>query len=100
MDELVELTRAGLPIRELFTEATRILRPLVELDAVCWETLDPATLLPTSGVTEGLPQESAPAYFENEYGCDDYNKFDQLFAPGVTAQPLFETTGGHPERSK
>jgi DNA-binding CsgD family transcriptional regulator len=98
--ELVELTRAGLSLAELFAAASRLLEPLVGFDAYCWETLDPATLLPTSGVTQNLPRESAPAFFENEYGCEDFNKFDQMFSAGVNARSLFDATDGQPERSR
>lgn len=80
------LARRGLPLPELFREATDSLAREIDFDAYCWETLDPATLLPTSGVTGNLPQSSAPAFFENEYGHEDFNKFDQMFAEGIVVR--------------
>jgi DNA-binding CsgD family transcriptional regulator len=98
--QLVELTRSGLPIAELFEQAGALLRALVPFDAICWETLDPATLLPTSGVTENLPRESAPAFFRNEYGGgEEFNRFDAMFATGVIVRSLHEATDGNPARS-
>jgi DNA-binding CsgD family transcriptional regulator len=97
---LVEVTRAGLDPAALFEAATELLRPAVGFSAHCWETLDPVTLLPTSGVTENLPPQSAAAYFDNEYGQDDVNKFEELLRDGVAARTLHQATGGQPERSR
>lgn len=97
---VVELARAGLDPPALFEAATDLLRPAIGFWAHCWETLDPVTLLPTSGVTENLPPESAPAYFENEYGQDDFNKFEDLVREGIVARTLLDATGGQPQRSR
>lgn len=97
---LVDIARQGLTVPALFDAATQILQPAVGCWAYCWETLDPVTLLPTSGVTHNLPPRSAPAYFENEYGQEDFNKFEDLLASGVAARTLFEATAGAPQRSR
>lgn len=49
-------------------------------------------------MTENLPRESAGAYFENEYGQDDVNKFEDLLAEGIASRSLFAATDGQPER--
>lgn len=97
---LIDITRQGLEIRALFDAATEILQPALGSWAYCWETLDPVTLLPTSGLTHNLPPESAPAYFENEYGHEDFNKFEDLFASRMAARTLFDATAGQPQRSR
>ncbi len=97
---MVEMTRAGLDSPALFDAATELLRPAVGFWAHCWETLDPVTLLPTSGLTENLPPDSAPAYFDNEYGQEDFNKFEDLLRDGIVARTLLEATGGQPARSR
>lgn len=97
---VIDLTRDGLDAPALFEAATVLLRPVVGFWAHCWETLDPVTLLPTSGVTENLPRESAPAYFENEYGQDDFNKFEDLLREGIAARTLFDATDGRPQKSR
>lgn len=100
LHDLVELTRSGLAVSELFARSTEVLRKLVAFDAICWETLDPASLLPTSGVTENLPQESAAAFFKNEYGGgEEFNRFDAMYAAGVFVRTLHDATGGDPTRS-
>lgn len=98
--ELIDITRQGLDVPALFDAATQVLQPALGCWAYCWETLDPVTLLPTSGVTHNLPPESAPAYFENEYGQEDFNKFEELVASGVAARTLFDATDGEPQRSR
>ena len=97
---LVDISRQGLALPDLFEAATRVLQPAVGCWAYCWETLDPVTLLPTSGVTHNLPPESAPAYLENEYGQEDFNKFEDLLASGMAARTLFDATDGQPQRSR
>lgn len=97
---VIEITRAGLAPPELFAQAGEVLKAAAGFTASCWETLDPVTLLPTSGVTENLPKASAPAYFENEYLHEDFNKFDELLAADVPARTLFDATGGQPARSR
>ncbi len=97
---LVDISRQGLAVPALFEAATQVLQPAVGCWAYCWETLDPVTLLPTSGVTHNLPPESAPAYLENEYGQEDFNKFEDLLASGMSARTLFDATDGQPQRSR
>ena len=97
---LIDITRQGLAPPALFDAATQVLQPAVGCWAYCWETLDPVTLLPTSGVTHNLPPESAPAYLENEYGQEDFNKFEDHLASGIAARTLFDATDGQPQRSR
>lgn len=97
---VVDGARRGLDVVTLFDTVTAVLRPAIGFHAYCWETLDPVSLLPTSGVTENLPRESAGAYFENEYRQDDVNKFEDLLAEGVASRSLFAATGGQPQRSR
>jgi hypothetical protein len=59
--DLVDLLHRGGDVREFSLRAARILGRSVPFDGVCMVTLDPATSLPTSEVSEnGLPLEVMP----------------------------------------
>lgn len=95
----MKLARAGLDLNSLFAEASRLLQKAVPFDAACWHTLDPATLLETSHLTENLPVES-PRAAEIEYLYEDYNQFATLARSRRRSGILSEATGGVPERSR
>lgn len=74
-------------------------RRVVPTDAWCFPTADPATLMITGNVGEGLPPELAPRFFEIEYSIDDFNKFAELARRQDTVASLSEATGGDLSRS-
>lgn len=74
-------------------------RSVVPFDAVCCPTADPATLMITDGVSEGLPAEASVAFAQVEYGVDDYNKFSKLARGRRPPRTLSEATDGRFERS-
>src|SRR5690348_4341700 len=76
--DIVRICHAGHNARALRVAVFRRLRALVPFDAYWCTTADPATLLPTGAVTEGLPAPLIPAIIANEYLADDVNKFAQL----------------------
>jgi DNA-binding CsgD family transcriptional regulator len=84
----------------LFNRLSSLIRQAVPFDAACWETTDPATMLPTAGVTINLPEEAAPAYFENEYSHIDVNKFHDLALQDRPVARMSDATGGDLSRSR
>ena len=78
--------------------AGAILQPAVAYDGACWHTLDPATLLITSHVTN-LSGEGFAFICANEYLQDDVSKFASLAGRRAPVGILSFETGGRPERS-
>jgi DNA-binding CsgD family transcriptional regulator len=76
------------------------LRRLVVFDAYCVNTADPATLLITGSVGDGLPPEKTARLFEIEYAGGDYNELAHLAEGAGRVETLGRATGGHPERSR
>jgi DNA-binding CsgD family transcriptional regulator len=83
---------------EFFDEAAARLKRTVPFDGACWHTLDPGSDLITQHRLQGLP-DRFPVLANNEYAVEDVNKFDQLARSDHKAATMWETTGGHPERS-
>lgn len=84
LKEFVRLGHRGLDRTVLFEEAADLLRKIVPFDGACWHTLDPATLLITSHVTD-LDGSGFPFICRNEYLQADVNKFSVL---GRLASPV------------
>jgi DNA-binding CsgD family transcriptional regulator len=99
VDSVVRLSRARLDLKGLFEELVPLLRRTVTFDAACWHTLDPASLLETSHLTENLPIEN-PLATEIEYLQDDYNQFAALARARLHSGVLSQATGGEPRRSR
>jgi Bacterial regulatory proteins, luxR family len=77
--EFRELPRLGRPVAELVREAMRVILGAVPADGWAVLTLDPATLLATSGVHEhGFSTDALRRLYELEYGEDDVTKFSSL----------------------
>ncbi len=69
--------RANDPI-SFRVELRGVLAKLLVLDAFCVNTSDPATLLITGSVGDGLPPDRATRLFEIEYLEPDYSKLTEL----------------------
>jgi DNA-binding CsgD family transcriptional regulator len=78
----------------LRTDVLRLLRDVVAIDAAFFATVDPATLLFTSAVSEEPLVEAAGLFLENEYGSDDVNKFTVLAARTDPVSSLDRATTG------
>ncbi len=76
--EIVRLCHSGIDSVQLRREVMDQVRGVVPAEAYCFPTADPATLMITGNVGEGLPPEAAPRFFEVEYSQDDFNKFAEL----------------------
>jgi DNA-binding CsgD family transcriptional regulator len=83
---------------EFFDEAAARLKRTVPFDGACWHTLDPGSDLITQHRLQDLP-DRFPVLANNEYAMEDVNKFDHLARSERKAATMWETTGGHPERS-
>lgn len=97
--DIVRICHAGHNARALRVAVFRRLRALVPFDAYWCTTADPATLLPTGAVTEGLPAPLIPAIIANEYLADDVNKFAQLAHRRRPVNSLYAAAHGRPEES-
>jgi DNA-binding CsgD family transcriptional regulator len=108
-DEVVGLGRRALPREQYYRELAPRLRRVIDCDALCWHTLDPATLLMTSDAPEELvssgiltPETAPPAgelLVTREYMGDGINTFAGLARKRVPVGILSEATGGRPDRS-
>jgi hypothetical protein len=70
---IVAACHAGLDPASLRAEAFARLRRAVPSQAVWFASVDPATLLPTSSLRLGLPEETASLFRRNEDLDDDVN---------------------------
>src|ERR1700721_734783 len=88
IDEIDVLAPRGRPAKEFFGEVAQRVRTVIDNDASCWHTLDPATRLLTSDdpaelIGRGiLTPEQGPGAGElivpSEYMIDDVNTFAGL----------------------
>lgn len=90
---------SGLDSRSLREEALRRLRVIVPFEAAFFATADPATLLYTGAVREGIPASASPRFVENELLKDDVNKFALLARAALPVATLGDATGGSLARS-
>jgi DNA-binding CsgD family transcriptional regulator len=97
--EIVRLCHAGLDTRVLRVEVVKRLGQAIPVDAFWFATADPATLLFTSSVIEGIPEHATPAFVANEFLQADVNKWVQLARARRPANGLYTATEGMPERS-
>jgi DNA-binding CsgD family transcriptional regulator len=97
--EIIRLCHAGLYSRALRAEALRRLRAAVPFEASFFATADPATLLYTGAVREGMPPQATPRFVENEFLQEDVNKFARLARGPRPVSTLGAATRGELERS-
>jgi DNA-binding CsgD family transcriptional regulator len=97
--EIIRLCHAGLDSRELRAGVLAQLRRAIPIDAFWAATVDPATLLFTGSVIEGIPEHATPAFLANEFLHDDVNKFVAL-ARGAPVNSLAQATRGDMEGSE
>jgi DNA-binding CsgD family transcriptional regulator len=93
------LCRGGLDKDTFCRSVGERLSAAVQFDGSCWHTIDPATLLITSHLTEGIPEVNFPSLATNEYVTDDVNSFASLARGRRRVGTLHGATAGRPERS-
>lgn len=97
--DIIRLCQAGLDSQTLKREALRKLNQAMPIDAFFCASVDPATLLFTSSVLEGIPRWTMPHFLENEFLQDDVNKFPQLAHNQTHVNTLVQATGGDIQNS-
>ncbi|MFB7470377.1 helix-turn-helix transcriptional regulator [Kitasatospora sp. NPDC056184] len=99
MEGLRELAGAGLTAEKVFRRADELLRTLLEYDAVCWHSADPATGLVTSVLSDDLSLTEFETAVHLEVWADDVATFPAIRRSGVRAETLSRVTGGRPADS-
>jgi hypothetical protein len=98
-DAIVQACASGLAERQLFELVAARLRPVVPYAAADWLSTDPATLLYTDAVAEGVDSDLHLQFFENELVEPDFAKFADIPRRPQPVAVLAEATRGEPERS-
>ena len=99
MEALIERCYAGLDATALRREVGSRLKALAGVDAAFIATVDPATLLFTSAVSEDPLIEAAPAFLANELDGRDVNRFIDLAAGSDLVRTLDQATRGDRDSS-
>src|SRR4051812_23950440 len=97
--EVVRLCHAGLDPDTLRNSVIGQLHRVLEFDAWCWTTADPATGLITGATGRNLPAAKTQRFFEIEYVEPDFTKWSELARRRVPVGALGRATGGRFERS-
>lgn len=92
--QLRRLVDAGLGVDEFRAESLRRLRALVSIDAAFYATVDDATMVMTSVLTEEPLAAAATRFLDNEYAVDDVNKFTRIAESTEPVASLDRSTGG------
>lgn len=99
VDALIERCYSSLDAVALRREVAARLKTLAGVDAAFVATVDPATLLFTSVISEEPLLESAPAFLANELDGHDVNRFIELATGPDPVRTLDEATSGDRDRS-
>jgi DNA-binding CsgD family transcriptional regulator len=92
--DIIRFSHAGLDSRALRQSVLGRLRKVIPIDAFWCATVDPATLLFTGSLIEGVPESVTPAFLANEFLHDDANKFARLAGGDPAVRSLHDATGG------
>jgi DNA-binding CsgD family transcriptional regulator len=99
VEVLIECCYAGLDATALRREVGSRLKALAGVDAAFIATVDPATLLFTSAVSEEPLIEAAAAFLANELDGRDVNRFTDLAAGPDLVRTLDQATRGDRDSS-
>jgi DNA-binding CsgD family transcriptional regulator len=99
-DATVALAARELPDRDFFEQLATVIARAVPFDAGGWCSVDPATLLFTSAVTQNFPAEATQAFFENELLEPDVAKFADIARRPVPVAVLSHETGSRLRTSR
>lgn len=94
VERLVQLCSAGLDVDELRRELMVRLPRVLTVDATFFATVDPATLLFTSGLADEQLRAAAPAFLANELDGTDVNQFAALADTPGHVRSLDQATRG------
>jgi DNA-binding CsgD family transcriptional regulator len=93
--ELIRVCQAGLDSQTLRRQALSRLSKALPIDAFFCAAADPATLLFTGSVLEGIPEGATPEFLRNEFLQDDVNKFVGLARGRRHVSTLVQATDGN-----
>ncbi len=96
---IVELGRDSVNSVAFRRDLRSVLSSLLAFDGYCVNTADPATLLVTGSVGDGLPSHSARRFFEIELLEPDFSKLQALAVSDTNVAVLGDETGSCPEKS-
>ncbi len=99
IEGLRELSAQRLTTSQLFRRADELLRPVLEFDAVCWHTTDPATGLVNSVQSDDLNLGQFQDAVHLEVWADDLATFPKIRRSGVHAETLSRASRGAPQHS-
>jgi DNA-binding CsgD family transcriptional regulator len=99
VDSLIACCYAGLDSAALRREVVRRLRAVVSVDAAFLATVDPATLLFTSVISEDPLIQAGPVFMANELAGRDVNRFTDLAAGADPVRTLDQATRGDRDSS-
>lgn len=94
VDRLAARCSTGLDVAALQHEVLGGLRRVMSIDAAFFATVDPATILFTSAISEAPLDAATPLFLENEYGRDDVNTFSSLATARDPVRSLDRATKG------
>ena len=97
--DIIRRCHAGLNSRTLRIEVVKRLRAVIPFDVSFFPTADPATLLFTGAVSDEILARATPQFIENEFFCDDVNKFVWLARHKQGVNGLVQATEHKMERS-
>ena len=98
--EIVALCCSGLDSGELRRKVLKELRRIVPIDAAWFATVDPATLLFTSSVSDEVLRSAAARFIDNEFLVDDVNQFVRLAHRASPIATLSAATSGRLDQSE
>jgi len=99
--DLVDVLHRASDMREFSRRATRAIARRIAFDGVCLVSLDPATGLPTSEVSEhALTADLNRRMAQIEVDADDFNVFRALARSAWPAASISGATGGDLNRSR
>jgi DNA-binding CsgD family transcriptional regulator len=94
LEELGRLVDAGLGVDEFRAASLSALRRTVTIDAAFYATVDDATMVMTSALSENPLLGAAPRFLDNEYGVVDVNKFTHVADLATGVASLDQVTSG------
>jgi DNA-binding CsgD family transcriptional regulator len=97
--DLVAVCHQSLDSFALRTKALELLTAAMPVDGAFFATADPVTLLHTTAVSVGIPDELTPRFLHNEFVEPDVNKFRVLARARVPVDRLERATSGDLFRS-
>jgi len=98
-DRLIALSRRDADLTTVLNESLAALHSVTTFSWATIMTVDPQTLLPTTGVVEGFAPENCGPFWDTELLWPGFNKFTALARSNEVVATLHEATDGDLARS-